>query len=619
MLSFANGPSQVSKFSFCTPATLVVTAAVSLGLLNQTAQAEPQQAQPRHGVAMHGEVKYPETFTHFDYVNPDAPKGGTLRLAVVGDNFDSFNPFVIKGVSAAGVSAYLYDSLMKQAGDEPFSEYGLIAEKIEMPEDRSWVSFHLNKAARFHDGHPITAEDVAFTFKLLTEHEQAQPFYRAYWGDVSEVKIINPHQVTFVFSTDQNKELPLILGQMPVLPKHWWEKRDFGAANLEAPLGSGPYRIKSFDAGRSVTWERVDDYWAKDLPVNKGMYNFDTLVYDYYKDNTVALEAFKAGHYDLRQEYTAKNWATLYTGEAFDKGQIKKEEIAHEMPVGLQGFIYNTRRPVFQDPLVREALAYAFDYEWTNANLFHGAYTRTDSFFENSELASSGLPSKEELEILTPFKDKLPPRVFTTPYQPPSTAAPGSIRDNLKTALEKLNEAGYAVQKGRMVHKETGKPLQFEILLVQKDFERVVQPFIKNLQRLGVQVTPRLVDTSQYINRVRAFNFDMIVLTLAQSDSPGNEQRDYWSSAAADSPGSRNYIGVKDPVVDQLIELVISAPDRDALIHRTRALDRVLLAGHYVIPQWHNRTTRVAYWNKFGHPDTPPKTGIDLDTWWIRK
>lgn len=616
MLAFFHRRRVLPRFSYATTASMLAALLVAFSPLTT---AQTKETLPRHGISMHGDVKYPENFQHFDYVNPNAPKGGTIRLSVVGDNFDSFNPFLIKGVSAAGVFAYLYDTLTKQSGDEAFSEYGLIAEKIEMPEDRSWVSFHLNKAARFHDGHPITAEDVEFTFKLLTEHEQAQPFYRAYWGDVKEVKVVNDHQITFIFSTDQNKELPLILGQMPVLPKHWWEKRDFGAANLEPPLGSGPYRIKSFDAGRSITWERVEDYWAKDLPVNKGMYNFDIIQYDYYKDNTVALEAFKAGQYDLRQEMTAKNWATLYTGEAFDKGRIKKEEIAHEMPVGMQAFVYNTRRPVFQDPLVREALAYAFDYEWTNANLFYNAYTRTDSFFENSELGSSGLPGKEELQILEPFKDKLPPQVFTTPYQPPSTAAPGSIRDNLKTALEKLGQAGYEVRQGVMTHKQTGKPLEFEILMVQKDFERIVQPFIKNLQRLGVRVTPRLVDTSQYINRVRAFNYDMIILTLPQSDSPGNEQRDYWSSAAADTPGSRNYIGVKDPVVDELIELVISAPDRKSLIHRTRALDRVLLAGHYVIPQWHNRTTRIAYWNKFGHPDTPPKSGIDLDTWWIKK
>lgn len=602
---------------------LLLGALMALLALSAHAQSEADktQTQPRHGVAMHGDPKYPADFQHFDYANPAAPKGGTLRLGVVGDNFDSFNPFVLKGVSAAGLSAYggyLYDTLTRQSGDEAFSEYGLIAEFIEMPEDRSWVSFHLNKKARFHDGHPITAEDVVFTFKLLTEHEQAQPFFRAYWGDVKEVRAINDHLVRFDFKHGENRELPLILGQMPVLPKHWWQERDFGRASLEIPLGSGPYRIQSFDAGRSITWQRVPDYWGRDLPVNRGHFNFDQIVYDYYKDGTVALEAFKAGQFDLRQENTAKNWATMYSGDKFDRGLIKKEEIQHQMPVGMQAFVYNTRKPQFQDRRVREALAYAFDFEWTNTNLFYGSYTRTDSYFENSELASSGLPQGEELRILSRYKDKLPPEVFTQVYQPPSTAEPGSLRDNLRTAMEKLRAAGWNIKGGRMIHEATGTPLTFEIMLVQKDFERIVQPFARNLERLGIQVAIRLVDTSQYINRIRGLDFDMIVLTLPQSDSPGNEQRDYWLSANADVPGSRNYMGVKDPVVDELIELVIRAPDRESLIARTRALDRVLLWGHYVIPQWHNRIIRVAYWDKFGHPATPPKAGIDLDTWWIK-
>ncbi len=596
---------------------LLIASQMSAPVLAEAASASAT-GTPRHGVAMHGEPKYPDGFKHFEYANPNAPKGGRIRLGVVGDNFDSFNPFVLKGVPAAGVSSYLYDTLTRQSGDEAFSEYGLVAERIAMPEDRSSVTFYLNKSAKFHDGHPITAEDVAYTFKLLTEHEMAQPFYRAYWGDVKEIKEIDAHTIQFIFKNSENRELPLILGQMPVLPKHWWEKRDFGKASLEVPLGSGPYKVKSLDPGRSVTWERVEDYWGKDLPVNKGSYNFDQIVYDYYKDNTVALEAFKAGQYDLRQENTAKNWATLYTGEKFDKGQIKKEEIAHEMPVGMQAFLYNTRRPVFSDPLVREALAYAFDYEWTNANLFYGAYRRTDSYFENSELASSGLPTKAELEILTPFKDQLSPAVFTKAYQPPTTDTKGGLRANLALANDKLKQAGWEFRNNRLVHSKTGQPFEFEILLVQKDFERIVQPFVRNLSRLGITATPRLVDTSQYINRIRDFNYDMVIMTLGQSDSPGNEQRDYWYSTNADVKGSRNYMGVRSPVVDKLVDLVISAPDRESLINRTRALDRVLLAGYYVIPQWHNRTTRVAYWDKFKHPEVAPKMGIDLDTWWIK-
>jgi microcin C transport system substrate-binding protein len=583
------------------------------------ALAETPTAKPTHALAMHGAPKYPADFQHFEYANPNAPKGGRMKQAVVGDNFDTFNPFIIRGVAAAGVSNYLYDTLTRHANDEAFSEYGLIAETIEMPEDRSWVTFHINKNARFHDGKAITADDVIFTFKLLTEHEQAQPFYRAYYGDVKEVKKLDDHRVHFVFKTDQNKELPLILGQMQVLPKHWWEKRDFGAASLEIPVGSGPYKIKNVQAGRTVTWERVKDYWAKDLPVNRGFFNFDEIDFEYYKDNTVALEAFKAGQYDVRREQTARNWATQYTGERFDKGLIIKEEIPHEMPVGMQAFIYNTRRPQFQSPLVREALAYAFDFEWTNANLFYGQYKRTQSYFENSELASRGLPTSQELEILKPFKDKVPPEVFTKTYAAPVNEGPNALRENLRIAMEKLQQAGWEIQGGKLVHAKTKQPFTFEILLVQKDFERVVLPFVKNLQRLGITANVRLIDVSQYVNRLRGFDFDMFIWTLGQSDSPGNEQRDYWHSANADVPGARNFIGVKDPVVDQLIDLIIAAPDRDALIHRTRALDRVLLWGHYSIPQWHNQTTRIAYWNKYGHPAVAPKQGVDLDTWWIKQ
>lgn len=580
--------------------------------------AETQPAaslEPVHGIAMHGELKYPENFRHFDYVNPEAPKRGTLRLAVVSNGFDSFNPFVIRGVAAAGVSTYLYDTLMDASADEPFSEYGLIAESVEVPEDRSYVIFNLREQARFQDGEPITAEDVAFSYRILTT--EGHPFYRNYYADISKVTIEGSHRIRFDFGVAENRELPLILGQMPILPAHYWQDREFTGDGLKIPVGSGPYRIASYEAGRSLTYQRVEDYWAEELGVRKGRFNFDEIRYEYYTDDTVALEGFKAGTFDFRQETSAKNWATAYTGQAFDAGKITKEAVEHQRPSGMQGFVFNTRKEVFQDPRVREALAYAFDFEWANRNLFFDQYTRTDSYFENSELASSGLPTGQELEILERYDDQLSTDVFEEEYSPPTTAGDRTLRDNLRVALGLLREAGYAIRDGKMVHETSGKPLAFEVLLFQKSFERVVLPFKKNLERLGVDVTVRLVDSNQYVQRVRNFDFDMISQVLPQSDSPGNEQREYWHSTNADVTGSRNYMGVSDPVVDELVDMVIQAPDRDALIHRVRALDRVLLHGHYVVPHWHLTKDRVAYWNKLHRPEVTPKNGIDLNNWWI--
>jgi microcin C transport system substrate-binding protein len=573
-------------------------------------------AEKRHGIAMHGDLKYPPGFRHFDYVNPNAPKGGTLRLGVVADNFDSFNPFIIKGVDAEGVG-YLYQTLTSHAADEASSEYGLIAESIEVADDRSAVTFHLDPGARFSDGQPITAEDVVYSFNTLTRHERAHPYYASYYGDVASVEARDQHTVHFSFKTTENRELPLILGQLPVLAKHYWEANDFGSADLKIPVGNGPYRIKSFEPGRSVTYVRDQNYWAKDHPVNLGRYNFDEIRYEYYKDNTIALEAFKAGEYDFRIEMTARNWANSYTGPKFDSGELIKEEVRHQRPAGLQAFLFNTRRPQFKDPKVRQALGYAFDFEWSNQNLFNGQYTRSDSYFENSELASSGLPSKEELAILEPLRPQLPPEVFTQAFAVPKTDGSGNIRASLRQATKLLKEAGWTIRDGRLTD-AAGKAMEFEFLTVQKDFERVVLPFIKNLEKLGVKASIRLIDTSQYINRLREFDFDIIVSGFGQSESPGNEQREYWLSSRADMTGSRNLIGVRDPVVDQLVELVISAPDRQSLIHRTRALDRVLLWGHYVIPNWFNPVDRVAYSRKLAHPDVTPKSGVVVDAWWMK-
>lgn len=594
-------------------ASLALMAAAATSLAETPATANPG---PVHGIAMHGELKYPENFSHFDYVNPEAPKGGTLRMAVVANGFDSFNPFVIRGVAAAGISIYVYDTLLESSADEPFSEYGLIAESIEMPEDRSYVVFNLREQARFQDGEAITAEDVELSYRILTT--EGHPFYRNYYADVSKVTVEGRHRIRFDFGETKNRELPLILGQMPVMPAHYWADREFEGNGLDIPVGSGPYRIDSYDAGRSVTYERVDDYWAEDLGIRKGRFNFDRIKYEYYSDDTVALESFKAGNFDFRVETSAKNWATAYTGRGFDNGEITKEAIEHHRPSGMQGFVFNTRKAVFKDPKVRQALAYAFDFEWANRNLFFDQYTRTDSYFENSELASSGLPSGRELEILERFRDKLNPAVFTETYTPPTTGDGTTMRDNLRTAMQLLKEAGYSVRDGKMVHGETGKPLAFEVLLFQKSFERVVLPFRKNLERLGIDVSVRLVDSNQYVQRVRNFDFDMITQVLPQSDSPGNEQREYWHSSNVEVAGSRNYMGVSDPVIDQLVDMVIQAPDRGELVHRVRALDRVLLHGHYVIPHWHLTKDRVAYWNKLQRPEVTPKNGIDLNNWWIK-
>lgn len=585
-------------------------------LIGAPAHSGESGAEPVHGLAMHGEPAYDAGFSHFNYVNPEAPKGGTLGLSVVANGFDSFNPFVIRGVAAQGLGTYLYDTLMVSSGDEPFTAYGLIAESLETPRDRSHVVFNLREEARFHDGEPITAEDVAFTFNLL--REEGHPFYRNYYADVSQVTVEDTHRIRFDFGDTNNRELPLILGQLPVLPQHYWEERDFTDNGLDRPLGSGPYKIGRFEAGRSITYQRVEDYWARDLPVRKGRYNFDRVRFDYYSDDTVALEAFRAGNYDYRLESSAKNWATAYTGERFDSGEIHTEEVEHERPSGMQGFAFNTRKEKFSDPRVREAIGYAFDFDWANRNLFYDQYTRTNSYFDNSELASRGLPEGEEKQLLEEFRERLPADVFEQEYQPPSTAGDNTLRNNLRKAMELFGDAGYRIADGKLTHTGTGEPLEFQILLFQKNFERIALPFKRNLERMGVDVDIRTVDSNQYIQRVREFDFDMITQVIPQSDSPGNEQREYWHSDNVDANGSRNYMGVSDPVVDELVNRVIQAPDRESLVQRVRALDRVLLHGHYVVPQWHLGVDRIAYWDHLQRPETTPRTGVDLADWWAR-
>ena len=572
------------------------------------------QAAPQHAITLYNEApKYPADFKHFDYVNPDAPKGGILRSAGFG-GFDSLNPFISKGVPADDIGL-IYDTLMRQGLDEPFTEYGLIAGKIEKAPDNSWVRFYLRPEAKFNDGHPVRAEDVVFSFNTLIK--DGSPLYRSYYADVDQVVAENPLTVLFKFKHNDNRELPLIIGQLPVLPKHWWATRDFSKGNLEIPLGSGPYKVVEVKAGRSVRYERVKDYWGKDLPVNKGFYNFDKLSTDYYRDNTVALEALKAGAFDYWQEMAAKNWATAYDVPAVREGKLIKEEIPNGNPQGMQGFIFNLRKPMFQDVRVRHALSLLLDFEWTNKQLFFGSYTRTKSYFDNSDMGSRGLPSEAELKILEPLRDKLPPALFTEEFKLPVTDGSGIIREQQRKAFALLKEAGWKIVGDKMVDAE-GKPVSIEFLLAQTEFERVLLPFKRNLADIGINLEIRRVDVSQYITRRRSRDYDMIVGSFPQSSSPGNEQREYWDSSAADKPGSYNLIGLKDPAVDALVSGLINADSRQSLINHTRALDRALLWGYYVIPNWHIKTWRLAYWNHLGHPAKSPLYDIGSMTWWVK-
>ncbi len=582
-----------------------------------TLLAESQAISISHGVAMHGELKYPADFKGFDYTSDKAIKGGTLRRGLQG-TFDSLNPFISKGTSG-DMLGLIYDTLTMHAGDEAFSEYGLLAEKIEMPEDRSWVIYHLHKTARFHDGEPVKASDVVFTFNLLLE--KGTPFYRSYYGDVEKVEALSKHKVKFSFKEGVNRELALIMGQLAILPEHYWKDRDFSASSLEFPLGSGPYKIKSADAGRGIVYERVKDYWGSELPVNRGINNFDTIQVDYYKDGVVVLEALKANRYDFRWENISKQWATGYDSPAVSEGRLKKSMIEHDNPTGMQCYLINQRLSKFQDPRVRRALNYAFDYEWSNKNLFYGLYKRTDSFFSNSELASSGLPEGRELEILEPLRGKIPDTVFTTVYTNPSSDGSGNNRSNLRKAAKLLKEAGWVVKNNQLVNAETGEVFTIEMIIYSPASERIVNPYAKALKRLGIEMTVKTVEVSQYINRMRTFDFEMVTGGVGQSLSPGNEQMEFWHSSSADREGSRNYIGLKDEAVDSLVKSVIEAPDREELIYRTRALDRVLLHNHIVVPQFHSGAHRIAYWDKFGKPDLAPKYdpgyGLGLMTWWV--
>ncbi|MDO9458827.1 MAG: extracellular solute-binding protein [Alphaproteobacteria bacterium] len=593
----------------------ILTGCLIALLLISSGAARADESGTSHGWSLFGDLKYPPDFKRFDYVNPEAPRGGTLRLSAVG-GFDSLNPFILKGDAATG-SSMIYDRLLTGSYDEAGAEYGLLAKSVEAAEDFSWVEFTLRPEARWHDGKPVTPEDVVFSFNIL--REKGAPVYRFYYANVKSVTKAGAHGVRFEFDTAGNRELPLIMGQLPILPAHYWKGRDFEATTLEPPLGSGPYRIGKVDANRSITLERVKDYWGKDLAVNVGAHNFDQIVFEYYRDDTVALEAFKANNFDMRNETSAKNWATAYDFPAAKQGKVTLAELETRNAEPMQGFLFNIRKSKFSDPRVRLAFNYAFDFEWANKNLFYGQYARSSSYFQNSELAASALPDAAELALLEPFRAQLPPEVFTSIYKPPSTDGSGNNRDNLREAQRLLAEAGWQVKNGGLTNTTSGEKMQVEFLLDQPNFERIVSPYVRSLERLGIKASIRMVDTAQYQNRTDAYDFDIVIGGIANSLSPGNEQREYWSSAAADRPGSRNLAGVNSPVVDALIDKIIFAEDRAALIAASRALDRVLLWGHYLVPQWHSPVSRIAYWNVIDYPRPTPDYNIGFpDLWWYK-
>lgn len=566
-----------------------------------------------HAIALHGNPALSARFTHFPFANPDAPVAGKLRLDATG-TFDSLNAFINKGVPAEGLGR-LYDSLTVASPDEPFTRYGLLAERIERdPKDASWIIYHLRPQARFSDGQPVRAVDVVETFRLIKS--QGAPAYQAYFADVKRVRALSPLSVRFDFASKNNRELPLIVGEMSILPWHYWHHRAFDKTSLDIPVGSGPYTIASIDPGRRITYARNPRYWGWSLPVNRGLNNFQEVSYRYYRDASVAFEAFKAGQYDIRLENKAKTWATEYQFPAVTSGQVIRIEQAHENPSGMQGFLFNTRRAPLNDLRVRQAISLAFDFEWSNRALFYQAYRRTHSYFANSELAAVDQPSTAELRLLKPYRQQLPMTVFGSAVQAPVSKGDGYNRENLLAAQALLKAAGWHLQDGKLVNTQ-GQALTLEMLLVQPEFERITQPFKRNLARLGITLNIRILDAAQYIERLRQFDYDLTVGGFPASNSPGNELWSFWGSAAASTPGSRNLTGLQSPVVDALISRITGAHDRQQLVSAVRALDRVLRAQWLVVPHYHTPVYRIAAWNRFSRPARQPRYGDGLDTWWL--
>ncbi|OHE76172.1 MAG: antibiotic ABC transporter substrate-binding protein [Treponema sp. RIFOXYC1_FULL_61_9] len=564
-----------------------------------------------HAIALRGEPKYKQGFRNFDYVNPDAPKGGSIVLHDIG-TYDNFHRFALRGIPVAASSNF-YDTLMTGSDDEIDVLYGLIAEKIEYPDDYSWIIFHLNPKARHQDGKRITSADVVFSFNTFVE--KGVPQFKQYYKNVSKVEALDEQRVRFTLS-EPDKDLLMALGGLNVLPKHFWETRDFSEPLTTVPLGSGAYTVKDFKLGQYVVWERIKNYWGADLPVNKGRMNLDTMRYDYYRDDTVSLEAFKAGEYDFREENVALYWSTMFTGSAFASGRIVKEEIPHDIPQGMQAMVFNIQRPIFADRRVRMAVGYAMDFEWMNKNLFYDQYTRTRSYFQNTEYAATGLPGAGERKILEAIKDKIPPEVFTKAYEPPKTDGSGNIRENTRAALALFKEAGWEIRDGKLVEVKTGKPFEFELLLYSPTMERIAIPVQKNLERFGATMKIRMVDTTQFTNRLRERDFDMITGGYSANAYPSTGLKIVWRSDYLDY--TWNTAGVQDPAVDYLIDgIEENQENAAALLDWGRALDRVLQWNHYVVPEWHISKFRVAYVNKYSRPAVRPKYSLGLDTWWL--
>ena len=590
-----------------------VVAAVLGGALPALAQSTTS-----HGLSIFGELKYGPDFRHFDYVDPDAPKGGAVRLGHAG-SFDNLNPLIVKGTDLRGMggSAMLLpvESLIVSAQDEPDSMYGLVAEAIELAEDRSWVEFTLRSEARWHDGSPITADDVVFSFETLVA--EGEPGYRLAYRDVARVEAPASDRVRFIFAAGATRDLPNLVAGMPILSKAYYTANPFNETTLDPPLGSGPYRFGRVDQGRVLVYQRVKDYWARDLPVNRGRYNFDTIRFDFYRDRTIEFEAFKAGEYDFREEFTSKTWATGYDSPAVRDGLIRRETLPDESPSGTQAFFLNTRLAKFADRRVREALGYAFDFEWTNENLFFGLYDRTTSMFENSDLRARGPISEPERALLEPFRAELPAEVFGEAYAPPVSDGSGNIRDGLMRARALLDQAGWTVAEGRLVD-ASGAPMTIEFMIDTPLFERIIAPYVANLKRLGIDASIRIVDSAQFMSRVQTYDYDVMISRFTMRRTPGVEHRNFWGSAAADSPGGNNLAGVREPAVDALIERLGTARSRAELKSIVGALDRVLTWNHYTVPQWFKASHFVAYWDKFGRPETKPRFALGfLDTWWV--
>ncbi|UEM03895.1 extracellular solute-binding protein [Skermanella rosea] len=601
------------------PLAALLVLAVALAVL-PAGPAAADEPRPAHAVAMHGEPRYPAGFDHFDYADPAAPRGGVFRNAA-GGTFDTLNPFIVRGRAALGLG-YVTESLMQRSWDEPFSLYGLIAESITVPDDRSWVEFTLNPSARWHDGVPITPADVLFSWRTLRDH--GRPNHRSYYGRVSHAARTGERSVRFTFARNpgdaggMDREMALIMGLMPILPEHYWKDREFDRTTLEPPLGSGPYRVARFEPGRTIAYERVPDYWGRDLGVNRGQYNFDEIRYDYYRDDGVALEAFKAGAYDFRRETDPAKWATGYDFPAARDGRVTLERLPHGRPEPMRGLIFNTRRPWFAVPKVREALGFALDFEWINRTLFHGAYRRTASYYPNSELAAAGPPGPAELAVMEPLRGHLPAEAFGPAHVPPATdgSGPTGLRANLRRGQELLAEAGWTVRDGRLVD-AGGVAMEFEILLVSPGDEKVALEFARALRRIGVSARVRTVDSAQYQARLESFDFDMTLNRWTSTLSPGNEQLYYWGSDAADQEGSRNYAGIRSPAIDALARGLGMARDRADLVARVRALDRALTWGHYAVPLYHLPDDRVAYWSRLRRPAVTPVYGMVIDAWWM--